>query len=105
MGNCFILHSNEGIHLIASNFRVVYMALQDMQDELWHYNFMSYSYYCRKFDVMKDVMIPRKNDNHFTISKRPILSKYIKHPSYSCAIPFDTKNNQPSGNAPNEKTQ
>jgi hypothetical protein len=86
MKNVFILHSNEGVHLIASNVLVVYSCLKDHEDQILISHMRSYSWYCNQLMFCNDVAIPLKNDRQLVISKRPVMSKWIAEIQGKCAI-------------------
>lgn len=75
----YILHSEDGVHLIASNFKVVYLALADLKVNILHAHLKSYSWYTFYLSSNQDVAIPKKAGSHYTISRRPVLSKYFGH--------------------------
>ena len=79
MRQVYILHSKEGVHLIASNFKVVYLALADIKVNISHAHLKSYSWYTLYLSNNQDLAIPKKDGGHYTISKRPVLSKYFGH--------------------------
>lgn len=88
MRKVYLLHSKEGLHMIASNFKAVFLALRDIQDSIERKHFRSYSWYCFYMDNNQDVAIPRKGGGYYTVSRRPILSKYIGHlKKGTCTIP------------------
>ena len=88
MRKVYLLHSIEGVHLIASNFKAIYMALQDLSNNIEHAHFRSYSWYCFYLDSNQDVAIPNRSGSHYTVSRRPVLSKYNGHlAEKSCTIP------------------
>ena len=84
----YLLSSKEGIHLIASNLKVIYMALQNLVGTNKETNLKSYSWYCFYLSNYQDIPVALKQGGTFTISKRPIISKYIGHLApKSCTIP------------------
>ena len=94
MKKVYLLHSKGGVHLIASNFKVVYEALQDMASHALLINLKSYSWYCFYLSENEDIFVPKQKGGDFVISKRPIISKYIGRLNQnSCAIPSFKKPN------------
>lgn len=79
MRKVYLLHTKSGVHLIASNFKAVYAALLDIPDTIDKSQFKSYGWYCFYLNNNQDVTIPMLDGNSFTISRRPLLSKYIGH--------------------------
>ena len=84
----YLLHSKEGVHLIASNFKVVYEALKDIEDNVEYAHLKSYSWYCFYLDNNQDVAIPDRKGGHYTVSRRIVISKYVGHLAANmCTIP------------------
>lgn len=84
----YLLHSKEGVHLIASNFKAVYMALQDLSGNIDNTEFKSYQWYCYYLNSNQDVAIPDRSGGHYTVSRRPVLTKYTGHlKEDTCLIP------------------
>ena len=79
MRQVYVLHSEAGVHMLASNFKAIYMALADLKINIVHAHLKSYSWYTFYLANNKDVAIPKKDGGHYTISRRPILSKYFGH--------------------------
>ena len=88
MKKIYLLHTKAGIHLTASNFKVVYDALLDIPNTVDKSHFKSYGWYCFYLNNNQDVTIPMLNGNSFTVSRRPLLSKYIGYNMPEiCTIP------------------
>lgn len=79
MRQVYILHSEAGVHLIASNIKAVYLALADLKLNIIHAELKHYSWYTFYLSNNQDVAIPKKDGGHYTISRRPVLSKYFGH--------------------------
>jgi len=76
------------VHLIVSNIKAMYEALQDIQSDILVGQLKSYSWYCFYLDNNQDVAIPKMNGGHYTVSRRPVLSKYVGHlKPDTCTIP------------------
>ena len=88
----YLLHSKEGVHMIASNFKAVYMALQDLKENIEHAHFKSYSWYCFYLDNNSDLAIPTRQGGAYVVSKRPVISKYVGHlKPNTCTVPHFKK--------------
>ena len=84
----YLLHSLQGVHLIASNFKVVYEALKDINNNIDKSHLKSYSWYCFYLDNNQDVAISNGTGGHYTVSKRLVISKYVGNlVSNKCTIP------------------
>ena len=82
----YILHSTDGVHLIASNIKVVYQCLEDHKVLIMVSHLRSYAWYCDSLTFTKDLAIPLKTGGSYIISVRPVLSKWVPQMEQHCNI-------------------